>query len=252
MKAKQVFNPIIQTSYDYAKFKFLKCNRNVNQVHILKLKESMRERALVSLITINERNEIIDGQHRFLVCKELGLPINYVLVYGYGIKEVQTLNLNSHNWKKLDFLDGFIKQGKREYSKFAEFQNEFPLFNFSTCLKLLRGGRSNGTTHYGNGVKSASQDFENGTFTIPDIEQSRVRAKAILDFKDYFPKFNDNTFVISIMLLMEHKNYNHKEMMAKLKLQPTALIPCKTQAQYILSLEDIYNYFRKSKVSFRY
>jgi len=41
-------------------------------------------------------------------------------------------------------------------------------------------------------------------------------------------------------------------MLGKLKLQPTALEVCRHQEQYLLLLEDIYNFKRRDKVSLRY
>jgi hypothetical protein len=249
--SKKQFNPIIQTTNDYSKFKIIKENRNVNQLHLKRLKQSMTQTPLISLIIVNEKMEIIDGQHRFYVSKDLGLPINYVVVYGYGIKEVQILNVNSVNWKKIDYLDGHVKRGLEPYIKFKKFMADFPQLNFSTCIKVLSGLRSSRTKSI-EGLKVMSTNFEDGTFLIPDLGKSYNIADMILDYRNFFPKFNDNTFIITLLYLFEHEKYSHKEMMSKLNLQPRALAMCKTQAQYLGVLEDIYNYHRKSKVSFKY
>ena len=78
MKKKE-FNPIIQTTRNYAMFKLIGGNRELNHINLKRLEVSMSETPLVSIIMVNERNEIIDGQHRFEVCKRLGLPINYLI-----------------------------------------------------------------------------------------------------------------------------------------------------------------------------
>jgi hypothetical protein len=249
--SKKQFNPIIQTTTDYSNFKILKENRNLNEIHLKRLKQSMIQNPLISLIIVNDKMEIIDGQHRFHVCKDLGLPINYVMVYGYGIKEVQILNVNSVNWRKVDYLDGHIKMGLEPYIKFKNFMKDFPQLNFSTCLKVLSGLRSSKTKSI-EGFKGMSTNFEDGKFIIPDIGKSYNIASMILDYRNFFPKFNDNTFIITLLYLFEHEKYSHKEMMSKLKLQPKALEVCKTQAQYISILEDVFNYHRKNKVSFKY
>lgn len=249
---KQNFNPIIQTSTNYAQFKFINGNRNINQIHLRKLKQSIKETPLLCLIIVNDKFEIIDGQHRFYVLKELGMPINYVMVYGYGVKEVQTLNLNSNNWKKEDFLIGYCKEGMPNYVTFHDFRKLYPQLNFSTCLKLLSGVRHNNTKSIGDGLRIASQDFEKGNLKIPNIKDSHQKANMILEYRPFFAKFSDNTFVCTLLYLFEHPNFNHKEMINKLRIQPTSLVSCKTQMQYILLMEDIFNYHRKNKVSFRH
>jgi hypothetical protein len=250
MKKKE-FNPIIQTTSNYSMFKLIGGNRELNHINLKRLEVSMSETPLVSIIMVNERNEIIDGQHRFEVSKRLGLPIHYVVVYGYGIKEVQTLNANGSNWKKTDFLDGYVKSGVQEYLTFKKFQEDYPKFSFSTCIKVLSTLRSEQTKTY-DGLKAQSKDFEEGLFRIPDIYKSYHIADMIMDYAPYFDKFNHTTFVSTLLYLFDHKNYKHKDMISKLKIQPLALKVCRNQTQYALLLEDIFNYHRKTKVSLRY
>lgn len=57
------------TTKDYSKFKHLEGNRNIVKPHLKRLKASMEKNYLFSPILINEKHEIIDGQHRFEVCK---------------------------------------------------------------------------------------------------------------------------------------------------------------------------------------
>jgi len=249
--SKKQFNPIIQTTKDYHKFKLIKGNRDISEMHIKRLKHSISQTPLISLITINERYEIIDGQHRFNAFKELGLPIHFIMVYGYGIKEVQILNANSTNWKKTDFLDGHSKSGKESYLKFKKFQEDFPSFNFSTCLKVLSNLRSEHTKTY-EGIKAQSKDFEQGLFEIPNLKKSYEIANMIMDYKPYFDKFNHTTFISTLLYLFQHENYKHTQMLSKLKLQPKALVVCRNQTQYALMLEGIFNYHTSKKVSLRY
>lgn len=247
---KQQFNPIINTTYDYAKFKNLKGNRNLNQLHLKRLKESIKSKLLFTLLIVNERMEIIDGQHRFYVLKELGLPIHYVVVYGYGVKEVQILNANMSNWNKNDYLDGFVKAGMEDYIKFKEFKDYFKDLNFGICIKILSGNLEKKKRV--DGVLISTKDFNNGNFKINDLQKGYRIANMITDFKSVFPKYADTSFCLTLLSIFEHKNYDHKKMLHKLTLQPSALIQCKTQEQYKIKLEEIFNYKSLSKVSLRF
>jgi hypothetical protein len=245
------FDSIIKKTHDYGIFKVLKGNRNVNQLHLRRLKQSMMEHPLFTIIFVNQRMEIIDGQHRYFISKELGLPIYYVVIYGYGMEEVKILNSNSEKWKKRDYLESHIDSGSTDYIKFKEFQMLFPDFNFSTCVRLLSGLSSHRSKSF-DGLRGSVKDFENGDFKIKDWNKSLKVASKILDFKPYYDKFKDNTFCLTLLSLFEHKNYNHADMLKKLKIQPTAIKPCKTQEQYTIMLESIYNFKRKDKVNLRY
>ena len=92
---------------DYNLFSFISGNRKINLAHAKRLERSFKNRHLFSPIIVNEYHQIIDGQHRFTVCSKLKLPIYYIVVNGYGLDEVQILNTNSSNWKKIDYLNAY-------------------------------------------------------------------------------------------------------------------------------------------------
>jgi len=253
---KKNFDPIIKTTLDYRMFKTLNGNRDVNPNHLRRLKISISDRLLFSPIIVNDKKEVIDGQHRLRVCRELGLPIHYIIVYGYGVKEVQILNANMSNWKKSDYLIGYIKEGKESYLKFKDFQERFSQLSFSTCVKILSGVRGNsdqkGSDKKGGQVGMQMKNFENGNFTIPNVRKSYEIAEKIMDYKPLFDRYNDTTFVVTLLGLFENPNYIHDQMIHKLSLQPNALSVCRSVGQYIIKMEEIFNYKNRNKVSLRY
>jgi len=72
----------VQTTMDYSMFKPIDGNRNKNELHIARLKTSMALNYLFTVIIVNEKYEIIDGQHRFECIKDLGLPLYYIMCKG--------------------------------------------------------------------------------------------------------------------------------------------------------------------------
>lgn len=245
---KKGLDPIVKTTNDYSIFKILEGNRRVNQLNLRRVISSMREYPLVSIIMVNHRMEIIDGQHRYFACKELGLPINYVMVYGYGIKEVQVLNATGMNWSKVDYLETYVSRGDENYVKFKKFRETYPQLSFTLCVRLLSGLSSHRTKSY-DGVQGTVKDFENGTFQIKDLDKSHEIANMIVDYAPFFSRFNDLTFCLTLITIFDNPNYDHERMMKRLMVQPTALKPCKTQKQYQELLEEIYNYKTRTKLS---
>ena len=65
----------VQTTSNYSLFTSLEGNRNVNKLHVKRLKESMQKKYLFTVIIVNEKYQIIDGQHRFTACK--GIRVAY-------------------------------------------------------------------------------------------------------------------------------------------------------------------------------
>lgn len=72
----------MQETKEYEKFTFLSTNRPVQRNHVNKLKKSLSEYGFLESqpITVTEDYKILDGQHRFIACKEMGIPIKYVKI----------------------------------------------------------------------------------------------------------------------------------------------------------------------------
>jgi len=116
---------IIYSTMEYDKFKFIKSNRGINRNNVENLKESMSKKALPIAVIVNEKYEMIDGQHSFTSRKELGLPILYQIVEGAGEEEMITLNVNKANWKPADYLNYFCNNHFPEYKNFQRIRNEY-------------------------------------------------------------------------------------------------------------------------------
>ena len=98
----------IHFTKDYGMFKILTGNRDKNQNNYKKLKKSIMQKHIAeSAIIVNEHMEIIDGQHRYWVLKDLGYEISYVVGEGLTKKDAQLLNIAGSNWSLYDFLKSY-------------------------------------------------------------------------------------------------------------------------------------------------
>jgi len=139
MSKKNKDNPqiIVNETKNYDQFKILKGNRTVNMLHVEKLKISFGRKYLLSPIIVNENFEIIDGQHRFVAAKELGLPVYYIAIGGYSLMDIQIYNTNASNWKKKDFLNMYCDLGRPAYVQFKKFMDTYPDFGIRACESLI-------------------------------------------------------------------------------------------------------------------
>lgn len=247
-----VYSVLVTKNYDM--FKLMPDNRNLNLLHVKRLIESFNEQYLMCPIIVNERHEVIDGQHRLAACRETNNLVYYIVIKGYGIKEVQILNTNQKNWQKVDFLEMYCASGIKPYLEFKEFMKTFPDFKIQPSERIIKLLAGNATTRVG-GIQARMRDFEEGKLVISNLQKSYSVAKKIMDYKPFFQGFNTGTFVSAVMpLILKSKVYDHKEMIHKLSNCPIKLTICNDVASYRMLLEDIYNYKRQkeNKVSFRY
>ena len=251
-------NHVYETN-DYSMFKTLDGNRNLQKLHVARLKRSFSESYLFSPVLVNSRMEIIDGQHRIEAAKELNLPVRFIILNGYGLREVQIFNTNMKNWKKEDYLKGYCDLKYPEYLRFRNFMRRFPDFGISASerILLLQAGTSPVRGNF-DGLRTPSgraygvKYFEEGSLSIPDYDRSCDIALKILMLKPYYDGFNRSVFVAAMLGILKLEQFSISELLAKLKYNPTGIQHCNDVTQYKLLIEDIYNYKRREKVNLRY
>jgi len=231
----------VHTTTDYHLFKSIDGNRNKNLLHINRLKKSMSEHYLFTIIVVNEKNEIIDGNHRFVVIKEFKLPMNYVVCEGYGLSEVHILNQNSKTWNMDDFLDGYCALGYTDYLTYRKFKEDYNL-GHNEVLTLLAG--------VGQGGKNSG--FYEGRLKIKNIKEAIKTIDTILLVQPYYNGCKRRGFIYAMIGLLKNKRFDITEFLNKLKQQPTALMDLPTTTAYVELIEEIYNYRRRDKINLRY
>jgi len=231
----------VHTTTDYFLFKSIDGNRNKNLLHLNRLKKSMSENYLFTIIIVNEKYEIIDGQHRFEIIKELNLPLHYIICDGYGLNEVHILNQNSKTWNCDDYLDAYVNLGYEDYIKYAEFKQKYNLGHHET-MSLLSKITS----------KIDQQIFFTGQFKVKSIKDAENTIEKILMIEPYYVGVRRRSFIYAMMSLFKNPNFEYTEFIQKLKLQPTALQDCTNINNYKTLIEEIYNYRRREKVNLRF
>ena len=192
---------IYQTK-DYSKFKSLMGNRILNPRNIKKIKLAIEKKQLVCPICVNEKYEIIDGQHRFEVCKDLNIPLHYYVAKGYGLNEVQILNDNQSNWTAKDYLDSYCERQFPEYLKMREFLSKFKGIGMSNAIMILQNKVNGQYVNKGNCSKKEDYKiniFNNGTFVCTDIHKSYKVANSLFALEGKIEFFKKRTFVIAFM-----------------------------------------------------
>lgn len=251
----EIVNQVVKTN-DYSMFNHLDGNRIINKLHVERLKNSFKDRYLMSPIIVNDKHQIIDGQHRFSAAKQLKLPVNYIMVKDYGLKEVQMLNTNNKNWKKEDYLHAYCDLGYDEYLKMRQFMEDFPDFGISASEKILTNTYIGANQKSGPKVDGVSmgkeRTFQDGGLFIPNLDLSYENAEKIMMFKTHYDGYNRTLFVSTMITLFKHENYNHAQMIQKCNIQPGALTHCSNTSQYKILIEEIFNYKSHNKVTLRY
>lgn len=231
----------VHTTKDYHFFKSIDGNRNLNLLHLNRLKKTMSTDFLFTILIVNEKFEIIDGQHRFEVIKDLALPLHYYVCEGYGLKEVHIFNQNSKTWNADDYLQGYINLGYEDYIQYGRFKKKYNL-GHNESMALLANLQTKGDINI----------FYSGNFKIKNLSEATNLIEKILLIEPFYDGVRRRTFILTMLSLFKNPNFEFSEFLQKLKIQPSALQDCVSVSQYKILIEEIYNYKRRDKVNLRY
>lgn len=232
----------VRRTNDYNKFKNILGNRDLRGTNYNRLIQSIQKKQLIIPILVNEKFEIIDGQHRFEVCRRLMLPLYYYVVEGYGIEEVKRANLVGCNWVIDDYLKLNIEIGKKEYIEFKRIKDAYGLTS-SQLLDIF-------ANFQGISLKEIRMLFEDGSFELNNINKVIEFLNKLEDFK-FFDEYNSYSFTKAFLKLSGLEQYDHSIMKKRIKKHPYKLSKRASYRDYITLLVEIYN-FGAAKIRFGY
>lgn len=227
----------IYKTTDYSKFKLIDSNREINKTHINRLKKSFKEMYLTCPILVNENFEVIDGQNRLTAAKEMGLPILYFVVPGYGASQMKRLNVTKSKWSLSTYFKGYLNENRVEYLKLKHFMDKYNLkLNLATIL--INGHDSHTTT---------KEIFKNGNFVFKNEERSNELAEMFQDLNPYIKKTNRDKFIRAFLSVSRQDSYKHSVMINKLEKSRLTLGKMPRTNDYIIKIEEIYNHKNKKE-----
>ena len=243
----------IYTTTDYDQFKFLKENRPINQKHVDKLVQSMREVYLPVPILVVERNVIFpclvvkDGQHRVMAAKECGYPIHYIIGEDDAditVDQIRTINETVRPWSMNDYLHSFMTTEEDvtgPYHTFDWFKKRYN-FPFQINIDLLCNRPMQETSM---GI------FKKGKIEIKNLADAVEKADFFISLKDYTPLYHDRSFILALIIAMRDDRFNKEHFRSQLEKCRSELYKCNSATQYMERINYIYNYrARGERMSF--
>lgn len=233
----------IEKTMDYSKFKFNIQNRAVTKARVKKIQASIESAGyIMKPILVNEKCEIIDGQGRFYACKNLGMPIYYVVQAGIGVEDCRALNTSQTNWSAMDYIQSYAKGGDENYSRLQSLIDSSNL-PFSTVVDIIE----HKTSHNGH-----LKDIKEGRFKISDGEKQQC--KWVLDyvgmFKEDAKKINgtDNTFFLALAWAYRHLSIDERNRLAEVVKKNIYNFPSFSNiVDFLRYFDKFYNQGKRSK-----
>ena len=229
----------ILTTTNYDNLSFLKGNRPINKSHLNNLIESMKSKLLFTTGIVNEKNEICDGQHRFVACKTLKKPFHYTVEHGYGLEEVIALNTSSRKWTPENYLNCYLQREGHypEYVRFKQFMDRYKM-GFKSCIGLLTNESSINTSH-----------FNNGMFKAKSYRKAVKMAEMIKETAPYYKSWRTWNYVLAMIVLFNNKDFQFDRFLKRLESGGSRrMMTCSSIKETIMMIEEIYNFRSREKI----
>lgn len=234
----------IASTYDYGIFKLLCENRNVGK--LVPLRRSMAKKNMMSAfpLIVNEEMQVLDGQHRLAVAKELGLQVFYVVDDSIELKDVPMAAAAVSKWTNRDYCTHYAKKGVNPYIELLSILKEYPeitLGTLSTAFSFSQAG----------GVRHGQGSFRDGTWkgaSIPYIKKSLSICRCLSPVikKEAWRR----CFVGAIGRLTRWEDFDEGRLIKKISNYPTEVVPCIDIRKTLEMLQAIYNYKHKYRDTF--
>lgn len=236
----------INKTTNYHLFKFRDDNRaTIKQGHVKNLIESIKTRDLTEYkpITINEDFEILDGQHRFLACKKLNLPIYYQITEDATPKDLISLNVNLP-WNVKDYFNYWCKQHSPEYLKLEKYLKEnnchlSSYLSFYNKSKRFRDDFKNGKYIHDSSIDEKIQIYEDTKQIINKYSTMMAKDKYFID---------SNRFCIGLGHLIALPGFDKERWKNQLTRYSDFVTIKPTVDLYYRTFLKIYNYNQKTKL----
>lgn len=235
------------TNYDI--FKTLKGNRQLNELNVKSIVKSIEENGLLpSVAIVNEKMEVIDGQHRIEAMRRTENPVYFQIREGYSLKDCIALNVASRNWTAMDYIVSYAEQGNPNYErlkKAIETYKEVP----STVIIRVCASTNNGAPH----SRDMGAKIKTGAYACADDREIKQKLKLLVTASPYIEKTikgRKQYVYISLANLALLNNIDAGRIMEQLKKQYVYDKPVAALDDALDYWFEVYNYRKKVKVRF--
>ena len=235
---------VVKKTKDYDLFKFREDNReSINQSHVKRLAESIKARNLLELrpISVNADMEVIDGQHRLLAAKILGVEIYYNQNKTLTPSDIIIMNV-AQPWGQSDYLNYYCKNHYPEYLKLQKFMKSHAI-SIKIALNITMGH-----------TKDAFHNFKNGEYKFNE-ENFDDHIDICWETIEYIKRMNGYShytqsarFWSALLILIRHTNFDANKWRENIKRMVERFTAKARQDDYLRMFMDVYNWRNNVKV----
>lgn len=189
-------------------FKNITGNRTINKSHVKRLMlifGAYPQRLQLVPILVNEKKEVIDGQHRLEAATRLEVPVYYRVVKGLTLEDCQALNSNAKMWTPIDYARAYCENGNKAYCKYLDLKTQLG-FNHDITMKFIALD-----------TPITIQSFKDGHLECPNYKRSVELAKLLTEAGEYILNYRLRAIALAFLKLAQEEGYDHQKFMINLR-----------------------------------
>lgn len=236
-----VKSAIVYRASNYELFETLKGNRGVTDSRTEKIKRSIGKVGyIMSPIIVNEKYEIIDGQGRLSALKDLGLPVDYIIVPNIGLEECQQMNINQSNWTLIDFIKSYADGGNPSYEYLFKLYCKYKRLGITVVYSAVSGLAAMDSAKVKSGAFSCTEEDYKNAIEILNFEENFIDVvKKVKGRADYI--------FIAIGFCYKHEEVDNELLLIKLQERGDMIHSPANVEQTLDQISDIYNFKNRRK-----
>lgn len=234
--------PTLRSTRDYSLFTISADNRQVNVEKRRHLRNNMAKHGWLPAYPMHcirtvKGLEVRDGQHRFFIARELGLPVWFVVSNDKA--DVAEINCAQKPWNSNDYAHRFAKRGNKHYSHLLRFVEDtgIPL---SVASGLLYGHTTNG---------NCGKVFKSGGFEVRDVQYAATCARIFSAIKEHAPESANRNAMAAISACVRVEKFDAERFIHAISRRPELLKRYGTREAYLEAFERVYNDQLRAKTS---
>ena len=227
---------VITTTTNYDQFKLVGSNRQVKQRNVENLIKSFRltnGMMMSKPIIVDKGYNVVDGQHRLMACKKMGIPVHYV-VMDEKVDNIPIYNTYQEKWGLDDYAKYYSTKGNENYIRLLQIKERAGV-SINACLECLGYAMS----------KTLNATFKEGRFVFEeDIDKSVEHIEKVMRLCYVIKgKRNVSTKITrAIRTLSKIRTFNLDAFIDKITRYQGKLYNCTTSDEYIDMFVSINNY----------
>lgn len=254
---------IVRETTDYNQFRLIVGNREVKEQNVKSIVNQIAQRGQTIPILVNERLQVIDGQHRLEACRRLNIPVKFIIDKKANLDDVVSTNIVGQKWNFEDFVNRYAIQGNADYLELQKLISECKKWKISAtaALNIANGGHSDDTYYmysdgklhkHGSNMKykklyRVGSAVKIGLFKMADATKAYQRLESIVLFADY-PFFTKSSFIQALLQVLRIKDFDVQRLLKNARKYPRQFTNEATVNNFIEMFEKVYNYRTREKL----